>query len=239
MMISLPKIAALIAILLSFSTIGEEAADLPKNIHLKIPLQTGVKLGDTVQEAYSEILAGLGVKVEFSNCVPTTCAHSVLMGEADGEGGRVAGYKLLHPTLILVEEPILKLHITAFSINENIKISSWADFKDTEYTVAHQRGYYYPAQKLAALMNPSNIILTNSSEEAFAKLLNKEIDVYVGAEATMLKLSGKNNSAVKRLCLLDAVNIYPYLHPKHQRLADALALGIQAYKKSGKFEDTF
>lgn len=213
--------------------------ELPMHIDMTIPRTESSVLRRITESIYNESFRRLGVTVSFSGCVPANCGKHVINGYIDGEAARASIYKRIYPELIQTKESIYTVNVSAFSTDPSIKLTSWDDLKDSHYKVTYIAAYYLIDKKIKELVDPSNIIYTQHWIDGLSKLSNRDADIYIGIETTVLdELKGKK-SAIHSVGVLDTIDLYPYFNKKYKLLSEALAGTLKEMKTDGTMEKLF
>ena len=152
-------------------------------------------------------------------------------GKVDGELQRI--YKLgdSYPTLLRVPTSFTYFEPSAFASNSIIKIENWHSLRN--YKVGMVRGMKFAE---IGLKNSKNVHKVNASDQLFAMLNAKRLDIIVSARFNGLYHISKHNLRnVQQLePVLERHDLYHYLHEKHKNLVPIINTAIQSMKKSGE-----
>jgi polar amino acid transport system substrate-binding protein len=191
------------------------------------PLDRKVLLGVS-EEAFQRT----GNKFKLINLPSERSLVAANAGEIDGEGLRVAGLSGKYPNLIQVPEAYIGISFVAFAKDATIKLGSWDDLKN--YRVAFINGWKM-FEKNASIARIVNKV--DKPEQMFEMLLQDRVDLvlYTLADGNVyLKKNSLTQIAPLKPALKD-VDLYLYLHRKHEQLVPKLNQAIQAMKADGSY----
>lgn len=183
-----------------------------------------------LQEAAN--LAGLQVEFELKT-TPSERALMLSNSEGDGELMRVANIKQLAPditfNLLQVPEAIMTADAMVFTRRSVFQVDGWYSLQP--YKNAIQQG-------VVLFEQAPNHVKVAHIEQGFGMLERGRVD-------NVLTFSLIGQQMIKKLNLTGvrmlqpptvSVNVYPYLHKKHQHLVVPLANGLKQLKQSGRYQ---
>jgi polar amino acid transport system substrate-binding protein len=225
------KAIAWSATMLAFPTLSA-MAQLPTSLTISTnntPLDRKA-LAQLAEEACKRI--GVGFKL-----VSLPSERSLLaanQGEVDGEGLRVAGLEEDYPHLLRVPERFIGISFVAFAANPAITLTEgWASLRP--YRVAFINGWkMFEANAAGARV----VHKLDKAEQLFQMLAAGRIDLALYTRADGLALVrqlGLSGIAPLAPALRD-VDMYLYLHQKHQHLVPRLAKALREMKADGSHQ---
>ncbi len=154
-------------------------------------------------------------------------------GEVDGEGLRIAGLGSQYPHLIQVPERFIGISFVAFSKDALITLDqSWESLKP--YRIAFINGWkMFEANASGA----KSITKVDKPEQMFRMLDGGRVDLalYTRADGIVL-LRGLGLSAIAPISpSLKDVDMFLYLHRRHEALAPRLAHALREMKADGTY----
>jgi len=185
---------------------------------------------------YTEAFRRLGLEYAYKLYPAKRCSLLSDRGHVDGEGGRIREYGITHTNLLRIETPVLSARWAAYGINHNIKINGWESLKGTDYKIDYRRGVKLCEVKLPDLVKKENLSAVNDISFGLKRLIKGRADVYVDVEMFVdseLKTSPFQNSGIYKICLMQELPLYAYLHKKHKSLVPKLAMVLQDMNKEG------
>ncbi len=155
-------------------------------------------------------------------------------GEIDGEGLRIAGLGVKYPNLVQVDEAYVGISFVAFSKDATIKIDGWDSL--APYRVAFINGW----KMFEANTGKARVVnKVDRPEQMFDMLQRDRVDLvlYTLADGlAYIRQHGLGRIAPLKPSLKD-VDLYLYLHNKHDALAPALARTIREMKADGSYNE--
>lgn len=191
------------------------------------------------QLVYSEAFRRLGMEFEFRQYPAKRGAYLANQGEVDGEAGRVADFNTMYPNMIRVDEPLWTIKISAYSIDEKIRLHNWESLRNRDFRVNYTRGIKKCEEMLPQVIKPGMLEAVNEDSQGLRKLLKDRTDIHVGLES-LINLLLKNEafavSPINKAGLLGEYRLYAFLHTKHKKIVPKLETVLRAMKEEGLFE---
>jgi polar amino acid transport system substrate-binding protein len=160
--------------------------------------------------------------------------HMANTGEIDGEGLRVAGLGSQYPNLVQVPERFVGISFVAFSKDATIKLDQgWDSLKP--YRVAFITGWkMFEANAVGA----RSVTKVDKPEQMFKMLDGGRIDLalYTRSDGIALTRSMNLSSVAPISPSLKDVDMYLYLHRRHQDLAPRIAQSLRDMKTDGTYK---
>jgi polar amino acid transport system substrate-binding protein len=160
--------------------------------------------------------------------------HMANNGEIDGEGLRVAGLGSQYPNLVQVPERFVGISFVAFSKDATIKLDQgWDSLKP--YRVAFITGWkMFEANAVGA----RSVTKVDKPEQMFKMLDGGRIDLalYTRSDGIALTRSMNLSSVAPISPSLKDVDMYLYLHRRHQDLAPRIAQSLRDMKTDGTYK---
>ncbi|GLX79092.1 hypothetical protein tinsulaeT_24320 [Thalassotalea insulae] len=153
----------------------------------------------------------------------------------DGIAFRIESLTSKYPNLIKVEEVLFSLEQFVFS-RKPIEVNGWQSL--SPYNIAYERGTYFIEQHKAVL---PNLFPVGSSNQAFQMVFHERADLTITSAKTGQKILNQyqflfNGAIQQQSPAIAQLNLYSYLHKKHQRLAKELAQQLRQMKANGEFD---
>lgn len=189
-----------------------------------------------VELVYIEVFRRLNIPFGYKVYPPSRASMMANAGRVDGEAARVADYAEKFNHLVRIEEPIVSTNFSAFSYRDDIKLTSWADLKDTSYRVEYRRGIFITEKRLVALVPPDKLTVATYPLHGLKRLMHDRIDIYIGAEfriIPLLKRDEFNDAKIHMVGRLETFDNFGYLHMRHNKLAGLIAEELKAMRAEG------
>jgi polar amino acid transport system substrate-binding protein len=154
-------------------------------------------------------------------------------GEIDGEGLRIAGLNAQYPNLIQIPERFIGISFVAFSRDAMINLNQgWESLKP--YRVAFITGWKMFESNASGAKVVNRV---SAPEQMFRMLEGGRIDValYTRADGIALIRSMNLSSIAPLSPALKDVDMYLYLHKKHENLASQIAKALRDMKADGTY----
>lgn len=218
---------ALMSVLLAFAAGPARAQTLTISTN-NTPLDRKV-----LQDVGQEALRRLNLSMDL---VTLPSARSLLAadaGEVDGEGLRVADLSAQYPNLVQVPEPFVRISFVAFSRDATLTLDhGWASLKP--YRVAFINGWKMFESNAGTARAVNKV---DRPEQLFQMLHAGHVDLALYTRADGLALArrlGLPELAPVSPSLRD-VDLYLYLHQRHQALVPRLAATLRQMKVDGSY----
>ncbi|WP_194271271.1 ABC transporter substrate-binding protein [Zoogloea sp. 1C4] len=155
------------------------------------------------------------------------------LGEVDGEGLRVAGLSAQYPNLVQVPERFVRISFVAFAKDATIPLDNgWDSLKP--YRVAFINGW----KMFEANASGARVVhKVDKPDQMFRMLDDGRVDLvlYTRADGTQLARSLGLTSIAPLSPPLRDVDMYLYLHKKHQALVPRLGQALRDLKADGTY----
>lgn len=186
-----------------------------------------------LQEISKEAFARIGLDFKLANLPSERSLAAANAGEVDGEGLRVAGLGAQYPNLIQVPERYIGISFVAFARDATIRLDQgWDSLKP--YRVAHINGW----KMFEANAGPArSVTKVDKPEQMFLMLDSGRIDLalYTRADGiALVRTMGLPSIAAVTPALKD-VDMYLYLHRKHEAQVPKLAKALREMKADGTY----
>ncbi len=186
---------------------------------------------------YREALTRLITPCKIVSYPPQRSLELFREGYLDGELARHKNFGQIY-NKVRIEEPLMRVSVAVYSLDSTKKIECWQDI-DKKYRVDCRRGLPFILMSLKKAIPSQQISELRTTEQGFERLLLNRTDMVVGEE---LFLDGlltqepfKSSDIIKNgiICYTD---LYGFVAPRHQKIADRLALIFREMKDEGFFE---
>lgn len=186
-----------------------------------------------LQDIGKEALRRLNLNLELVTLPSARSLAAADAGEVDGEGLRVADLSAQFPNLVQVPEPFVRISFVAFSRDATIGLDGgWNALKP--YRVAHINGWkMFEAHAGVARA----VHKVDRPEQLFQMLQAGHVDLALYTRADGVALArrlGLADLAPLSPALRD-VDLYLYLHRRHQALVPRLAATLRQMKVDGTY----
>lgn len=159
--------------------------------------------------------------------------YSANNGEVDGEGLRVAGLGVQYPNLVQVPERYVGISFVAFARDANIVLDrGWDSLKP--HSVAFITGWKMFEANAGVARSVTKV---EQPEQLFRMVDSGRVDLalYTRADGIALVQRLGLASVAPLVPSLKDVDMYLYLHRKHEALVPRLAAALRAMKADGTY----
>jgi len=197
----------------------------------------------------TEAFKRLGYGYEVESYPQKRSIDLMKTGQVDGDATRVYGFnkKGDYPYYVRVNVSHATIFFDAFVTDPKIKITSWEDLKKGNYRVGYLAGVKFSEQHLIGFIDEDHLISQpNSNLSGLKQLLYGRTDAYIYADGSrakndladegLQKIEKSKKVTITFAGHVDRINLYPYLHKKHEPITDILTATIRNIKKEGLFE---
>lgn len=189
-----------------------------------------------LEQLSQESLRRIGVDLKLVSLPSERSLIAANLGEVDGEGLRVAGLggpDGPYPNLIQVPERFVRISFVAFSKNATISLDNgWDSLKP--YRIAFINGWkMFEANTQGARV----VHKVDKPEQLFRMLDEGRVDVvlYTHADGVLLARNLGLGALAPLSPALKEVDMYLYLHKKHQALVPKLSQALRDLKADGSY----
>ena len=189
-----------------------------------------------LEQLSQESLRRIGVDLKLVSLPSERSLTAANLGEVDGEGLRVGGLggpDGPYPNLIQVPERFVRISFVAFAKNATISLDNgWDSLKP--YRIAFTNGWkMFEANAQGARV----VNKVDKPEQLFRMLDEGRVDLvlYTHADGLLLARNLGLTSVAPLSPALKEVDMYLYLHKKHQALVPKLTQAIRDLKADGSY----
>ncbi len=178
-----------------------------------------------LREAYKR----LDIEVEITHLPGERAINMANRGEVDGEVFRVAGIHEKYTNLLMVPVPVVETDTMAFTKGVTFAVNGWESLQP--YTIGFVRGFKMAEDNTQGM----NVEPVTTVRQNFLKLNDERIDVVIesrlGGLAMLkeLKLTGVAPLEPP----INSIQVYHYLHKKHQQLLPKITKVLQDMEQKG------
>lgn len=185
-----------------------------------------------LQVLSQEVFRRNGLEFRLVSLPSERSLASANLGEVDGEGLRIAGLESQYPNLIQVPERYVGIKFVAFARNATIRLQGWESLR--EHSVAFITGW---KMFEANASNARVVTKVDRPEQLFMMLDSGRVDLalYTLADGVALTRRLGLSSIAPLAPALQEVDMYLYLHRKHQALVPKLARTLRELKTDGTY----
>ncbi|HMW23005.1 MAG TPA: hypothetical protein PKC59_06180 [Burkholderiaceae bacterium] len=187
-----------------------------------------------LQALASEAFRRIGLEFKLVSLPSERSLHAANLGEVDGEGLRVAGLATQYPNLVQVPERFLGVSFVAFAKDASIRLDQgWDSLKP--YSVAHIIGWKMFEANAA---NARVVNKVDKPEQMFRMLEGDRVQLalYTHADGVALVRSLGLRGIAPLAPALKDVDMYLYLHRRHEALAPRVAQALREMKADGSYQ---
>ena len=186
-----------------------------------------------LQEISREAFRRVGVEFKLISLPSERSLHSANLGEVDGEGLRVPGLSAQYPNLVQVPERYIGISFVAFAKEATIRLDQgWDSLKP--YRIAFITGWKMFENNAGGARVVNKV---DKAEQMFLLLDGGRIDLalYTRADGIALARSMGLATVMPVAPSLKDVDMYLYLHKKHEALVPKLAQALRDMKTDGSY----
>lgn len=160
-------------------------------------------------------------------------------GKVDGELNRVKNLHLVthgqYTNLIRIDEPILTVNTAVFS-KRSSTIETFTELANLK--IAYKAGRQNTKKQLSSILPKDLIVAVSSDSQAFRLLKAGRVDAVMTELGLGQRIiSGKAGfEGIKVLWKSEEIDIYSYIHSKHEKLGLKIAQTLKEMKQDGSFE---
>lgn len=187
---------------------------------------------------YTDALGRLGYRLDYRPYPARRAGALADTGGADGEMHRAAGYVLQHPELVQVAVPHFSFNFCAYATRPIELAGGWQAFRDNALRVEYRSGIARAEQQLAQVA-PGRVSTANTALLGLRKLHVGRSDVYIDVDLVVEPLLAQEEfrqSGIRKVALVETIELYMHLHKRHADLAVRLAQVLTDMKKEGLIE---
>lgn len=180
-----------------------------------------------------EAFRRIGLEFKLVSLPSERSLKSADAGEVDGEGLRVAGLTTQYPNLVQVPERYVRISFVAFAKDATISLDNgWDSLKP--YSVAYITGWKMFEANAAGARAVSKV---DKAEQIFQMLDSGRVDLalYTRADGVVLVRELGLRAIAPVSPALKDVDMFLYLHKKHQALVPRLAHALKDMKADGTY----
>ena len=180
-----------------------------------------------------EAFRRIGLEFKLVSLPSERSLKSADAGEVDGEGLRVAGLTAQYPNLVQVPERYVRISFVAFAKDATISLDNgWDSLKP--YSVAYITGWKMFEANAAGARAVSKV---DKAEQIFQMLDSGRVDLalYTRADGVVLVRELGLRAIAPVSPALKDVDMFLYLHKKHQALVPRLAHALKDMKADGTY----
>mgnify|MGYP000636146804 CR=1 FL=1 len=187
---------------------------------------------DYMERLLTEAYQQIGVKVDYIQYPAKRALYASNLGETDGEMARIEGVDKEFQNLLMTDVTISSIDIVVFTKNEKILVDGWQSLKP--YSIAIPRGIRVIENGTAGM----EVSAFNTTEKILELVSMGRYDVAVLTRIDGLGYAKKLN--ITNLTILEPpvakVDLYHYLHKKHENLLPKINSSLLELKKSGRMK---
>jgi hypothetical protein len=188
---------------------------------------------------YTEALRRLGYTLRYVDYPARRASAMSDRGLVDGEIHRVADYGRAHPNLVRVEEPHFAMRFAAYAVPPTHLGPGWGALATTAYRVSFRLGVMKCEQELPAVVAPDRLMRVPSAVLGLRQLAAGHADLFIDVDDVVQAALARpefHGTPVRRVALLEQVDVHAFLHKKHAALAPRLAAVLAQMKAEGLIE---
>jgi len=187
---------------------------------------------DYMERLLTEAYQQIGVKVDYIQYPAKRALYASNLGETDGEMARIEGVDKKFQNLLMTDVTISSIEIVVFTKNEKILVDGWQSLKP--YSIAIPRGIRVIENGTAGM----EVSAFNTTEKILKLVSMGRYDVAILTRIDGLGYVKKLN--ITNLTILEPplakVDLYHYLHKKHENLLPKINSSLLQLKESGRMK---
>ena len=188
---------------------------------------------DYMERLLTEAYQRIGVDVEYVQYPAKRALYTSNLGKTDGEMARIKGVDNEFQNLLMTDVPISSIDIVVFTKNKNIRVDGWQSLKP--YSIAVPRGIRVIEKGTTGM----EVSVFNTTEKILKLVSMGRYDVAILTRIDGLGYVKKLN--ITNLTILEPpvakVDLYHYLHKKHENLLPKINSSLINLKESGRMKD--
>lgn len=165
----------------------------------------------------------------------------VEQGSLDGDSPRGINFAAgdAHPGYVKIDSVLYSIETGAYT-TEPLPIIDWDSLADLNMPVGYVTGVFLHENELGERITPDNLIGLKTRADGFAALSDGQIKVFVMVNHTnameMIRSDRFKDAGIRRVAVLNAVDVCAYFTQKHQALAPVIAATLKQMKTEGLFD---
>ncbi len=186
-----------------------------------------------LQDLSKEAFRRIGAEVKLVSLPSERSLHSANQGEVDGEGLRVPGLSSQYPNLVQVPERFIGISFVAFAKDATIRLDQgWESLKPHRVAFINGWKMFEASASGAKVVNK-----VDKPEQMFLMLDGGRIDLalYTRADGVALARTMGLSAVAPLAPALKDVDMYLYLHKRHEALVPKLAQALREMKADGSY----
>ncbi|MES2263856.1 MAG: hypothetical protein V4724_35505 [Pseudomonadota bacterium] len=231
------RLAALLLLMLCGA--APRAQTPPHTMVLAGATDTARSYGPWLNLIYTEAFRRLGYQFEYRTFPSKRASLMSDNGEVDGEINRVASYGSVHPDMVRVDTAHFTISFTAYAARPMALDDGWNALKDGALRIEYRVGVTRPETLLPTLVPAERLSSANNVVLGLRKLERGRSDLYIDGSQIVdmaLALPEFQHTAIRRVALMETVDVHAFLHKKHRDLAPRLAHVLADMKREGLIE---
>jgi len=153
-------------------------------------------------------------------------------GVEDGDVFRAAGFERDYPNLLRVPEPVLDLDFVAYALRPEVQVRDWGDL--ARYNVGYVNGWKIFERNVKAARDVTTV---RELEQLMPLLTRGRADVVLVDRWQGLWLAREAGLTLRALePPLARVDMFIYLHRKHETLVAPVAAALAEVKRNGLWQ---
>lgn len=181
-----------------------------------------------------EAFRRIGIEIKVSILPGERALINVNDGIDDGDLFRAPGFESNYPNLIQVPEKIGIMEFMAYSKDPHPASMSWQDLQ--EHSVAYATGWKIYDRKVKS----KDISKVRKIHDLFPLLANGRTDIILIDRWQGQYIAKQNGFQVYLIePPLATIDMYMYLHKKHQKIIPALTVALKEMKRDGSYQKIY
>lgn len=197
------------------------------------PIYANSEEGGILDRLAQEAFGRIGLTIHVTRLPSERAIELANQGHVDGDLFRIAGLEKKFSNLRMVSEPWLEMHFVAFTLQENLSLSTWQDLIPLH--VAFIKGWQVFETNLK---QARSITRADNSPQLFELLKQQRVDVilYDALQGEWLKQKlGMNHARIAGKPLITSP-IHIYLHSKHAAMIPKVTQALRDMKQDGTWQ---
>ncbi|MEO5331013.1 MAG: transporter substrate-binding domain-containing protein [Magnetococcus sp. YQC-5] len=226
-------IGSIACLLLIASGTAKTADDLSLVVSDANPIYANANETGILDRLAHELFGRLGQKIRIIRLPSERALTLANQGKVDGDLFRIAGLEKKFPSLRMIPEPWLEMSFVAFTLQENLHISTWKDLFPLH--IAFIKGWQIFEDNIK---QARSIIKADNTQQLFAILKHRRVDaiLYDARQGEWIKQEMGISAARIAGDPLIVSPIYAYLHSKHADRVPKIAAELSMMKRDGTWQ---
>lgn len=189
---------------------------------------------------YADACARIGVGLALQSYPARRATAMSDAGMVDGEINRVSNYGAMHPDMIRIDPAHFSMNFCAYGHPSQRVGEGWRGLSEFgNPRIEYRNGVVRCREMLGALYSASQVSVVNNATLGIRKLAQRRTDLYVDIDSVVERVLLQPefaNAVIRRLAVVETVEMHCYLHRSKRELAKPLSAALATMRKDGSIE---